>query len=245
MTADFLWESNQPIKQLEGMPMVRFRVLFLLLALILLSQTPQTVLAAPKAPTPPWKAGTYKGTITIKAKDHHSTPKEVEGKEEYTFHIPETKGDLQINIGSTGNIQFQFSIPISFSNADWAESPDDGQGNCRGMVSDTTGRGRLTYNGPPSMVPVGEYFSTTRTPKFTLYGTQSTVFHLGSNCDKTSADDIRKGISDGLKSVLQNQIDFMIEHKTTAGMCTMFAWENDPERSYTCSWKVHLVTKKK
>jgi hypothetical protein len=60
--------------------MNRWRALFLLFPLILLLQAPQTVLAAPSAPTSTWNPGIYLGTITIKAKDHHSTPQDVKDR---------------------------------------------------------------------------------------------------------------------------------------------------------------------
>ncbi len=228
--------------------MIRFQTFFLLVSLIFISQAAQPVHAPPAAPAPAWKPGTYKGTITIKAKDHHSTPPDVEGHEEYTTHIPRTTGELQIRIAPRGNIEFRFEIPISFSTAQWDEVKDDGQGNCRGMVADSTGRGTLSLIAP-STLPVGDTFGWVP-QKFTLPRSsfQPTVWHIGSNCDETNEDDMYKAIEAGLKKMLLNKLDFYVkpsENGAMEGSCTMFKWENDPERSFTCNWRVYLTPKKK
>lgn len=229
--------------------MTRIRTLILLLPLILLSQTPQIVHAAPQAPTTNWKPGTYGGAITIKATDHHPTPKDVKGKEEYTLYITRTTGTLTILIGPKGNIQFKFEIPISFTQADWVEGPDYGQGNCRGQVSDSHGYTKVTYSGAPTLTPVSNYFTTVGVPKLSkvVFG-KPTIYTIGPNCGKTDEGALRKGVGNGLKSAMENQIDFIANPPNgnrITGACKMFGWENDKERTYTCSWFVRRPPTKK
>lgn len=226
--------------------MSRLRTLFFLIPLFFLTQTAQVVQTAPMEAGSVWKPGLYRGSITIKVVDHHSTPEGVDGKEEYTFYIPKTSGEMEILIDSGGRMHLKFRIVLGFTNAQWDEVPDDKQGNCRGMVADATGYGSLSLIAPVPLMPAGDVFSGTP-QEFNLWRNsfKATVWHLGSNCDETDEDDMFDAMEAGLQGILLNEIDFMVEHKTTAGMCTMFEWENDPERSYTCSWKVFRVTKKK
>jgi hypothetical protein len=154
---------------------------------------------------------------------------------------------LQIRIGSAGNIQFQFKISIGFTDAEWNQVKDDGQGNCRGMVSDATGRGTLSLQSAMTLTPVSDSFEWVA-QKFSLDSFQATVWHIGSRCDKTNAADMRKALEAGLKKMLLLNYIFYVnpsENGSMGGICVLIEWQGDEERSFVCTWKVNPVTKKK
>jgi hypothetical protein len=192
--------------------------------------------------------GTYKGTITISAKDHHSTPSEVEGVEEYTMHLPKQVGTMTLVLSADDRVSAQFHLPYYFVYNDWEEVPDDGQGNCRGMIANAYGYGQLDLRIPMGLAPIGGAGDTFGgTPNsFTLDKFKPTIFPLGNNCPEVTKEKMRTTLETALRSVLKNRIDFMVEKaakNSISGMCTMFEWENDPERSYSCKWLVHRVSK--
>jgi hypothetical protein len=228
--------------------MFRFRVLFFLFPLILLSQNRQIVQAAPRAGKISWAPGVYIGTVSIDAHEYVALQPLPEGTlhEEHDLEIPMSTGRMQIVVGKQGSFSVGFSIPIRFRYWDWSQVEDVGTGICEGQRSESAGYGTLRLSGQGG-VPSGNTFRYKAQP-FKVEGFSGCVLQFGKQCPEVDVQEMRSTMEGGFAALFANEIEFeiiMTQGNVLAGYCRMPGYELEGDHAFDCTWYVQFIPPKK
>lgn len=215
------------------------RTLCLLLPLILIPVPAPTV--------PAVQAGRYEGTISITATVDH-TLNDSTGREEYHLAIRQSTGRLWMRIDKSGAVFFGFTIPVKYTYKDWAEVPDDGQGNCRGQRTGATGHGKIAGFAGNKKFDVSVGFTTIGPLRFRVGGFGANIGRIGSNCTKeVDGWALRDAMENGFHNAFSQSLRFVTTRtgvRSLEGSCTSESFQADAEASFFCSWRLHRVAGK-
>jgi hypothetical protein len=235
----------------EESTMLRARLITSLLPLAFLLEASASTVPAPGAPPSGWQPGTYLGRITIAANVDYVESPLAEGtvKAEYHLRLRESTGRMQAQVGPKGTIAIRFSVPGEYTYSDWAEVRDDGQGNCRGQVSEATGHGTVRLVSPSSLAPAGDKFSATSLARFSLAAFSWKLRQLGSNCpeDAYTPKVMRSAHEAAFHMMFENALMFEVWSPTStsmAGVCDLPGWQTDPDHIFVCTWFVQRLPTK-
>lgn len=208
---------------------------------------PLTLLSVSARPLPAVQAGRYEGTISITASVDH-TLNDSTGREEYHLAIRQSTGRLSMQIDKSGAVFFGLTIPVKYTYKDWAEVPDDGQGNCRGQRTGATGHGEIQGFAGNKKFDVSAGFTTMGPLKFRVKGFGANIGRIGSNCtEEVDGWALRDAMEDGFRNAFSQSLRFVttrIGPRSLEGACTSESFQADAEASFYCTWRLHRVAGK-